>query len=87
MAVWNGELMHDCFPKHSRMRTRMKWDFKKTDEEGKKRGAIEYGNKQRGRFVQKQSMNYKTNLTLHVKSINCPLGGKVYVLYQHTELQ
>ena len=36
----NGELMHECFPKHSRMRTaRMKLD-KVTDEEGKKRGVI-----------------------------------------------
>ena len=39
MAIGNGELMHECFPKHSRMGTaRMKWD-KKTDEEDKKRGV------------------------------------------------
>ena len=39
MAIGNGELMHECFPKHSRMGTaRMKKD-KVTDEEGKKRGV------------------------------------------------
>ena len=47
MAIGNVELMHKCFPKHSRMmRTaRMKYD-KETDEEGKKRG--EFGKKQSG---------------------------------------
>ena len=35
MAIGNGELMHECFPKHSRMSTaRMK-----EEEEGKKRGV------------------------------------------------
>ena len=39
MAVGNGELMHECFPKHSFMGTaRMKQD-KETDEDGKKRGV------------------------------------------------
>ena len=39
MAIGNGELMHECFPKHSRMGTaRMKLD-KERDEEGKKIGA------------------------------------------------
>ena len=38
MARENGELMHECFPKHSRMETaRMKQD-KETDEDGEKRG-------------------------------------------------
>ena len=45
MGVENGELMHECFPKHSRMGTaRMKQD-KETDNEGKKRDMREYGNK------------------------------------------
>ena len=35
MAIGNGELMHECFPKHSRMGTaRLKWD-NKTEEENK----------------------------------------------------
>ena len=39
MAVGNGELIQECFPKHSRMGTaRMIYD-KETDEEGKKRGV------------------------------------------------
>ena len=39
MAIGNGELVYECFPKHSRMGTaRMKQD-KETDEEGKKRGV------------------------------------------------
>ena len=39
MAIGNGELMWECFPKHSRMGTaRMKED-KETDEEGRKRGV------------------------------------------------
>ena len=38
MAIGHGELMHKCFPKHSRMGTaRTKLD-KETDEDGKKRG-------------------------------------------------
>ena len=39
MAIGNEELMHECFPKHTRVGTaRMKKD-KETDEEGKKRDA------------------------------------------------
>ena len=39
MAIGNGELMHECFPKHLRMGTaNMKYD-KETDEGGKKRGV------------------------------------------------
>ena len=39
MAIGNGELMHECFPKHLRMGTsRMKED-KETDEGGRKRGV------------------------------------------------
>ena len=39
MAIGNGELMHECFPKHLRMGTaRMKLD-EETEEEGKKRGV------------------------------------------------
>ena len=38
MAIINGELMHECFPKHLRMgKARMKLDIE-TDEEDKKRG-------------------------------------------------
>ena len=38
MAIGNGELMHECFPKHSPMETaRMKED-NDTDEDFKKRG-------------------------------------------------
>ena len=37
MAIGNEELMHECFPKHTRVGTaRMKKD-KETDEEGEKR--------------------------------------------------
>ena len=37
MAIRNGELMHECFPKHLRMGTaRLKLD-NETKEEGKKR--------------------------------------------------
>ena len=39
MAIGNGELMHECFRKHSRMGTaRMKED-KETDKDGQKIGA------------------------------------------------
>ena len=39
MAIGNGEFMHKCFPKHSRMGTaRMKKDIG-ADEEAQKRGA------------------------------------------------
>ena len=39
MAIGNEELMHECFPKHSRMGTaRLKSD-NGTDEYGQKRGA------------------------------------------------
>ena len=38
MAIGNGELMHECFPKHSRMGTaRLKY-VKETDKDIKKRG-------------------------------------------------
>ena len=38
MAIGNGELMQECFPKHSRMGTaRLKYD-NGTDEDDKKRG-------------------------------------------------
>ena len=39
MAIGNGELKQECFPKQLRMGTaRTKWD-KETEEEGKKRGV------------------------------------------------
>ena len=47
MAIGNGELVHECFPKHSRMGTaRMKYD-KETDEDGKEKRR-EYGKMQSG---------------------------------------
>ena len=39
MAIGNGELVHECFPKHSRMGTARTKSDKETDEEGTKRGA------------------------------------------------
>ena len=40
MAIGHGELMHECFPKHSRMRTvRINEIRKEADEDGKKRGV------------------------------------------------
>ena len=38
MAIENGELIQECFPKHSRMGTARKKRDKET-EEGKKRGV------------------------------------------------
>ena len=39
VAKGHGEVMHECFPKQSRMLTaKTKYD-KKTDEDGKKRGV------------------------------------------------
>ena len=39
MAIGNGELMHEWFPKYSRMGTATMKQDKETDEEGKKRGV------------------------------------------------
>ena len=39
MAIGNGELMHECFSKHSRMGTARTKQDNETDEEGKKRGV------------------------------------------------
>ena len=39
MAIENGELMHECFPKHLRMGTARTKRDKETDEDGKKRGV------------------------------------------------
>ena len=53
MAIGNGELMHECLLKHSRMITaRMKKD-KETDKEGKKR---------RVRMKTKQNRNEKKEI-------------------------
>ena len=39
MAIGNGELMQECFPKHSRMgKARMKYD-NEIDEDAQKRGV------------------------------------------------
>ena len=38
MATGHEELMHECFPKHSRMGTARTKEDKETDEDGKKRG-------------------------------------------------
>ena len=39
MATGHGKLMHECFPKHSRMGTARTKEDKETDETGKKRGV------------------------------------------------
>ena len=39
MAIGNGELMHECFPKHSRMGTARMIYANETDEDGQKRGV------------------------------------------------
>ena len=39
MAIEKEELMHECFSKHSRMRTARMKKYKETDEESKKRGV------------------------------------------------
>ena len=39
MAIGNGELMHESFPKHLRMGTPRMIQDKETDEGGKKRGV------------------------------------------------
>ena len=39
MAIGNGDLMHECFLKHSRMRIARTKQDKETDEDGKKRGV------------------------------------------------
>ena len=39
MAIGHGELMQECFPKHSRMGTARIKQGKETDEEGKKSGV------------------------------------------------
>ena len=38
MAIENGELMHECFHKHSRTGTARMKKYDETDEDGKKRG-------------------------------------------------
>ena len=40
MAIGNVELIHECFPKHTRMGTAIMRQDRETDEEGKKRGVI-----------------------------------------------
>ena len=39
MAIGHGELMHECFQKHSSMGTARTKQDKETDEDGKKRGV------------------------------------------------
>ena len=39
MAIGHGVLMHECFPKLSRMGTGRAKSDKETDEDGKKRGV------------------------------------------------
>ena len=39
MAKRNVELLHECFPKHSRMGTARMTQDNETNEEGKKRGV------------------------------------------------
>ena len=45
MAIGYGGLMHECFPKHSRMGTARMKEEKETGEEGKKRGVSLEGSK------------------------------------------
>ena len=39
MAIGNGELMHECFPKHPHMGTAIIKYEKETDEDSKNRGV------------------------------------------------
>ena len=39
MAIGHGELMHECFPEHSRMGTARTKSDKETDDDGKKKGV------------------------------------------------
>ena len=39
MAIGNGELVHECFPKHSSMGTARMKKNNETDEDGQKRGV------------------------------------------------
>ena len=47
MATGNGELMHEYFPKHSRMGTARMNEDNETDEDDKKRGKSKGGTKER----------------------------------------
>ena len=52
MAIGNGELMLECFPKHSRMGTAIMKLDNETDEEGKKGGvSVEKGNQARKKEI------------------------------------
>ena len=47
MAIGHGELMQECFPKHSRMGTARTKSDKEINEEGKKRGLRIESNKKK----------------------------------------
>ena len=74
MAIGYGELVHECFPKHSRMGTaRRKYD-KETDEDGKKRGLSmersKAGKNKRspdGLLYPNQNNNNKQNMVIFYK--------------------
>ena len=57
MAVGNGELMDECFPKNSLMETARTKSDKETDEEGKKRGV----NMERSKAARKKEYKYNNN--------------------------
>ena len=65
MAIGHGELMHECFPKHSRMGTARTKQDKHTDEEGKKRGVSmersKAGTKKRSRRPITSQSKYNDN--------------------------
>ena len=69
MAIGNGELMHECFPKHSPMGTaRMKED-KETYEEGKKRGASMERSKAGTKEKSLDCLNYPNQNTIIINII------------------
>ena len=56
MAVGNGELMDECFPKHSLMETARTKSDKETDEEGKRGASME-----RSKAARKKEYKYNNN--------------------------
>ena len=85
MAVGNGELMHDCFPKHSCMGTaKLKYD-KETDEECKKRGVRPERSKESTKKIKKS----RRPITTQLKYINTKHNIAVFykILKKYNEIQ
>ena len=61
MAIGNGELLHECSPKHSRMGTERMKQEKETEIEGKKRGVFVWKKIQRARKKLRRP-NYSSGL-------------------------